>query len=188
MSEPNDFNAIPKTFWSFEKDAPFECCSLCGEDLFKPGTGLFSLPNSYHIEKAYKKDEVLYECAICSSCRENLTKELSDQSLKLISNYLGEHVDPTERYEQLIEAHSDSPDGWINHCMVKGTSVDDTKEYQICGEFVGTQLRYSVFPYALGNEAIEELTQLLSDETRGALDDFSNKVFDIDLSNPMLFL
>lgn len=181
MSQPNDFTSIPRRFWSFESGAPFKACSLCRSSLIDSGT-------SYHIEKAYKKTEVLYECAICADCRDKLIKELSVKSLNLITNYLGEHVDPAERYDQLMKDHFDTPEAWISHCMVKDTPVSDMEEYQICGEFFDTHLCYSIFPYALGEQAIEELTQLLSDETRGALDDFSNKLFDIDLSNPLLLL
>ena len=181
MSQPNEFSSIPKPFWSFEKEAPFQNCSLCGAELLES-------KSLYHIEKAFKQSEVLFECAICSDCREVISRELSENSLKLITNYLGEHVDPAERYETLIEEHLDSPEAWIEHCMVKRTPVNDTKEYQICGEFVGDKIHYSVFPYAIGDEAIEELTQLLSDQTRGALDDFSRKLFDIDLSNPLFLL
>ena len=176
-----DFIPVPEKFWSFETGESFKKCSVCGTSLMEPGT-------NYLIEKAYKKNEVIFEYAICWNCREEVMKDLSRTSLKLISNYLEEHVDAEKRIESLKETHSESADAWVSHCMIKGTPVEEAKEYQICGQFVDEHMVFSVFPYALGDKAIEDLMNLLSNETLGILNDFSDKLFDIDIPNRLLIL
>ena len=181
MQFSDNFTPIPEKFWSFETGEPFKTCSLCGIDLTEPGT-------NYLIEKAYKKEEVLFEYAMCWDCKSNISKELSRKSLELIANYFDEHVDIEKRLEEGIEKKGLNADNWLEHCLIKGTPIAEADEHHICGQFVDEDLVFSGFPYALSDKAMEDLVELLSDETRGSLDDFSKKLFDIDLSNPVLIL
>ena len=181
MQYSDNFIPVPEPFWSFETGAPFKSCSVCGSDLMEPGA-------NYLIEKAYKKEEVIFEYAMCWDCRNEIMSELSLKSMQLIANYFDEHVDAEARNERLNENAYQSTQSWLDHCMVKGHALKDTKEHQICGRFVDEHMVFDVFPYALSDLAIEDLVKLLSEETLGSLNDFSNKLFDIDLSNPVLIL
>ncbi|MCB1123531.1 MAG: hypothetical protein KJT03_18405 [Verrucomicrobiae bacterium] len=175
------FIPIPEKFWSFETGKPFETCSLCGTELLQSGA-------NYLVEKAFKKTEVIFEYAICRDCRMKVMNELSRKSLKLIDHYFSEHVDEEARLEKLWKESPRSADGWISHCLVKGTPVEELEEYQVGGLFTGDNMVLADFPFALGGVAIDEIIHLLSDETLGALNDFSDKVFGIDLPNKFLIL
>lgn len=181
MFSSNPFIPIPETFWSFETGQLFETCSLCGTDLLHAG-------KQYLVEKAYKRNEVIFEYALCADCHQRIMNELSRKSLKLIDHYFEEHVDPRTRLEKLREASHGSADRWISHCMVKDTPVEALEEYQIGGLFAGDKMVLADFPFALGGPAIDEIMHLLSDETVGALNDFSGQVLGIDLPNKFLLL
>jgi hypothetical protein len=172
-------NPIPKLFWSFETNEIFKTCSLCGRDLTREGS-------QYLIEKAYKKTEVIFEYAMCFSCREKTMKDLSEKSLNRMTHYFDEHVDLEARSKKLAAADRSSLDAWISHCIIKGTPVEASPEYHICGNFTGLNLVQNMFPYALGHQAMEEIINLLSPETLGILNDLSDKLFGIDMPNTIL--
>lgn len=174
-------NPIPETFWSFETSETFKACSLCGKDLIGEGS-------QYLIEKAFKKTEVIFEYAMCFSCREKTMEDLSDKSLERMAHYFDEHVDLEERSKQLAEVDRSSLDAWISHCIIKGTPIEDSAEYHICGNFTGLNLILDILPYALSHEAMEEIIDLLSPETLGVFNDLSDKLFGIDMPNKILIL
>ncbi len=181
MKYPDNFVPVPEVFWSFETGAPFKACSVCGTDLAAPGT-------NYFIEKAFKKEEAIFEYAMCWECREEIAKDLSQKSMELIVNYFQEHVDADKRNEQLKQRTQFSTDDWLGNCLIKDSPLNEAKEHQIYGHFVDENMVFDIFPYALSDLAVDDLIKLLSNETLGTLNDFSNKLFDIDLSNPVLII
>ena len=72
--------------------------------------------------------------------------------------------------------------------MVKGTPRWKCEEHQIFGWFVDRDIVFNGLPYMLSSEVIDEVVQLLSPETLGALHDFSDKLFGLDLTQPILVL
>lgn len=176
-----DFVPIPEKFWSFETGETFKHCSICGVDLMEEGT-------NYLIEKAFKKEEVLFEYAMCWDCRGKMMGELSMTSIKLIANYMDEHVDMEARLKNLMENQDLKVDPWISHCLVKKTSIEEAEEYHLCGHFVDEDLVFSGFPYALSDKTMEDLINLLSNETLGIMGDFSDKLFGIDLPQKIIII
>ena len=174
MEPFEDFCPIPEMFYSFETGEPFQTCNLCGKDLMEDR-------ENYLIEKAFKNDETLFEYAMCWECREKMRGEISQQSMRLIDNYFDEHVSLIDWRKNCLESHGYSAEGWLSHCLVKGTSIDETEDYQIFGHFVDHNIDFSGFPYALSDAAMEDLVNLLSDKTLGFLNDTSNKLFGLDL-------
>jgi hypothetical protein len=174
-----DFIPVPEKFWSFETGESFKHCSLCNLNLRESGT-------PYLIEKAFNKTEVIFEYALCWECREKVMHELSQKSLARIGNYFEEHVDQEKRLKTLMNKQPNDPEDWIAHCLVKGTPLADMEEYQIGGQFVGGRMVLNDFPFALGGAAIDEIVELLSNETLGIMNDLSDKLFGIDLPNRLV--
>ena len=175
------YTPIPKVFHSFELDALFKECLFCKTDLMEEGT-------NYLIEKAFKKSEVIFEYAMCFDCRTKVQAELSKQSRKLIDNYFNEHLDLDEHREEMLETYGHDVAGWISHCLIKGTPVKECNEYQIYGLCVDRDIMLTGLPYALSGEAIDDIIQLLSSESLGVIEEFSMKLFDLDIPAPVLIL
>jgi len=168
------FCPVPETFWSFETEAPFNRCSVCDKDLLEPGT-------NYIIEKAFQRKETVFEYAICTACHLQLRKEISPQSQKLFENYFHEHVDFAQRPSEMIQWHGINHTKWLSHCLVKGTPIEECEEYQIYGMCIDKDLVFMEMPFMISEAVIEDLLVLLSDETRGFLENFSDRVLGIDM-------
>ena len=80
----------------------------------------------------------------------------------------------------LLES-SDDIDPWLDRCLIKGTSVDSLEEYQIYGFCIDRDLVFNGAPYVLSGEVIEDILKLLSPETRGVIDDYSERLFGLDM-------
>ena len=175
MNQKCDFFApVPEIFWSFETGEPFRKCNVCDSDLFEPGT-------NYLIEKAFQKTETVFEYAICMQCHGKLFKEVSQQSQKLFVNYFHEHVDMEQRSKELLQLFGMNHDEWLSNCLVKGTPKERCEEHQIYGMCVDRDLVFLEMPFMISSAVIEDLLVLLSDQTKGFLDNFSDHVLGIDV-------
>ncbi len=181
METYENFIPIPNDFWSFETGKPFEKCSSCNRNLFKPGT-------NYFIEKAIHGAETVFEYAMCLDCYENLYNELSIRSRKLIENYFDEHIDIEKRNRNFIQTYGMRCDQWLSKCMIKNRPREDCKEYQLYGFCIDKDLVFNGMPYILCSDVIEDLLELLSHETLGTLNEFSGCIFDIDLPQNVLMV
>lgn len=177
MDEDDDQGAdlmipLPSVFWSFETEAPIRKCLVCEGDLIKSG-------EAYMIEKAFAKEEVVFEYGICIACHTGMMQELSEQSLKLIRHYFEEHVDVAGRRARIQSGFDGSVLPWISRCMFTGKSVVEADEYQILGMCIGDELVLGDLPQAISGEAVAAIQGLLSDQTRGYMDDFTGKYFGV---------
>lgn len=168
----HDYGPIPKVFWSFESGEVFRTCSMCDCDLLAPGT-------NYLIEKGFKKEEPIFEYAMCLDCVEKHLESLSVTSRKLIKNYFDEHVDLEQRRSELIAKHGRRTRSWLSRCMITGKPLSMCDEHQIYGWFVDKDIMFSGMPYMLSGQVMDQILDLLSEETIGVLNDFSEKVFGI---------
>ncbi len=175
------YDSIPEVFWSFEKDEPFSHCLVCSENLLVEG-------KNYFVEKAFNKGEVIFEYAMCLKCRDELSEELSLQSRRLIENYFAEHIDLETRRERLLEKQNLEIDHWLGHCIVKNKPIKTDSEYQVFAQCIGKEMIYAYAPYAVSGEAIDDVIELLSDETLGILGDFTDKYFGIDVPQKLLLI
>ena len=173
------FIPIPREFWSFETGMPFKRCSVCERSLLENGVEHF-------IEKAIEKDEVIFEYAICGECREGLMREISETSLKLIQNYFAEHIDFAHRTEQLASSDPQDYRAWISRCLVKGNPRNELDKYQLYGYCIGEEMILCEAPYLISGEAIDDIIKLLSDQTLGFLNDFTERLFGIDMPKDII--
>lgn len=168
---------IPKEFFSFETEAPFERCIECDKYLLDDET-------EYLVEKAiknyegYKAKDVIFDFAICMDCMHERSKEISQESAAKISEYFQNNID----LEKRLALSEENPESGLDKCMIKGTDVNACTEYQICGYFKGKKMNMQNPPYLISGEVMEELMPLLSDKTIDEMNGFFNRHFSPDPS------
>ena len=174
--EMNDSD-IPKIFYSKKTKKPFKKCNLCGETLLDNEYG-------YFIEKAFKnikktgKKEIIFEYAICTECQQETGSELSKESIKNIEMYFRLY---TEEKEQ-TDNDPKSVKAKISNCFVSEIPVSESSEFQIIGFFIEDRMIIADnLPIALGDKAINEIQELISEKTKDFLDGFKDKVFPPDI-------
>ncbi|WP_370088389.1 hypothetical protein [Ekhidna sp.] len=170
-------NDIPREFYSFETNAPFERCIECEKYLLDDET-------EYIIEKAvknyegYSAKDTVFDYAICMDCAERMRKEISQESWKSMMQYFQENIDVQSRLEMQFQ----SPEEGLKNCMIKKTGVNDCREYQIYAHCKGRKVNMENPPYMISGEVMEELLPLLSDKTIDEMNGFLKKHFSPDPS------
>jgi len=182
----NEYIKIPPLFYSTDTDKPFTNCISCEKDLLKP-------QSPYVIEKAikqypeYNATDVIFEYAMCMECYQNINESLSTESKTNIENYFTENVDLGERRKSLLKNEELSISDWTSNCIIKGTHVTELTEYQIACQCDGEYLLFTHMPFIIGNIALDEMTQLLSNQTVGEIGGFYDKFFSPDPDIKKLF-
>ncbi len=174
----HNYQRIPKEFYSFETNKPFDRCIECG---------IYLLDNcDYIIEKAIKQypgfsaTDTIFDYAICLDCAMRMRNEFSKGSLEKIDNYFGEKIGgmpPGHITENDLDISS-----CLSQCLINKDARNDLKEYQIYAYCKGDKLFKGVPPYMIGGPAIEEILPLLSNPTTDFLNGFYNKHFSPDPS------
>ena len=166
---------IPKIFHSHDSESLFSNCLCCDAPLLDSG-------NEYVIEKAYTSyanfdvSDTVFEYAMCLECMVMLQNQMSRSSLQRVEAYFEQQVDLRERILASSTQDVDIYDR-LSHCMVKGTPITDLSEYQVFGLFRKDRMLLGPFPYMIGGEAMDEIAQLLSNETIGEIDGFMDTHF-----------
>jgi hypothetical protein len=150
----------------------FTSCKLCERELLKSNS-------EYVIERAIQREQVVFEYALCKNCMENAQSRWSEDSLRAINGYMQSAIRfPIYFQESMDYIESENPDEFdlesrLQLCAVKNESRTEMEEYQLMGVFKGDKMIVSVFPYMLSGKAMDEIVDLLSAETLGELDDFT---------------
>ncbi|MCB0713570.1 MAG: hypothetical protein KDD67_14680 [Ignavibacteriae bacterium] len=166
---------IPHIFRSHETGELYTNCIECFRSLLDSET-------EYLIEKAFRTypgfaiSDTVFEYAICMSCAEEITKSLSRESRTRLEQYFSSGINLQERMKWTEEENIDFGK-WVATCAIKGTRVEGLTEYQVVAHCKGDQLILSVFPYLIGEEALNEMGELLSNETLEIFDDFGGRHF-----------
>lgn len=167
---------IPLALCSSETGAPFDHCMMCDKYLLDDDT-------QYFIEKSIRQfpdlqaKETIFEYAICLQCSVAMSQSLSEESRTRTSEYLMKSARFESRWDNLSKVENPSIDDWIGRCILKGTPISEASEYQIVAQCQGRKLQLHDMPFALSLEAMDELAQLLSNESQGEMDDFIGKHF-----------
>lgn len=174
MTEREPFNfddaqmvPIPSQFHSLETDGPFDACLQCGRPLLNDDT-------PYMIERVFKRDEPIIEYAMCLGCAGSANGELSSESREAIRSWFQEHLDPHSRYRTLCESsENDDAMPLFNQCIITGQSASECDERQIMALCRGDQMVLGISsPMMISGAATEEIVGLLSEQTKGWLEDF----------------
>ena len=148
---------------------------MCGKELltdYEP----------YIIEKAFKKNditketELVFEYALCSECQQNMASELSKESLNNIKMYYELYVNFEERQQQFKDKENFKLSEWINKWLITGKPLSEYKEFQYGGMFLRNQMMLGNLPFAVGEKAINDMQELISEKTRNFLDGFKDKI------------
>ncbi|MBN2610439.1 MAG: hypothetical protein JXB00_02685 [Bacteroidales bacterium] len=170
--QDNNFNTIeiPKVFRTFISEEHFTNCIVCDRYLLDGST-------DYVIEKAFKDGYVEIEYAMCMECLMKMREHMSQESLERIGKYFEENFDFMSKRFPLIATGNNNVEDYISKCIFKDKTIEESGEYQIMGQFRGTKMVFSAFPYMVCKDVIEEVQELLSAKTKEELDDFTNRYF-----------
>lgn len=166
---------IPPMFHDEDHGKPYRNCRICELDLHHP-------PQPYLVEKIVRKNaamgmaEVQFAYAVCLDCVAEMQSQVSEESAERIRDYVQSNADWQQRL-QLVELASEDPMRLVQRCLISGRPLGQVQEYQIAALCDGEELILSLWPYALSGEVIQEMSDLLSQETLGHLDDFYGQHF-----------
>jgi hypothetical protein len=165
---------IPKPFHSEVTGKLFETCIHCNRHLLDSNL-------HYVIEKVIKyydemkTTDTIFEYAVCLNCYQELRKSLSNESIQRLGTYLQNHVNLEARRQKFIENEDLDVSHWIGHCIIMDKPIQKCREYQIMCECVGDRMLFTLMPYMICDDAIEEMSELLSEKTQGFFDDFRKR-------------
>lgn len=155
-------------FWNAETGLPFDDCLVCSQSLHEPAM-------VYYVEKIFRKPfnaegelELLFEYAICEPCTTSLRKSLSKSSLESIEQFFK---------KTLLALPSLSEAEKLTKCLITRKPISHCESYSFHARFKGDRLNDSIHPYAISDEAVEAISELLSKETLDVLDDFKGRYF-----------
>ena len=168
---------IPKIFYSEETGGLHKTCIMCDDLILKYEHG-------YIIEKAFKRNEksnkfdVIFEYALCTECQQSLSKEMSHKSMRNIQQYFLKYK---SNISGLNSSESDISKR-LSNCMITNIDVNEMDEYQIAGQFYkNSMIVFDAFPFAVGEIAVNEIQEMLSEKTRGFSDKFKDLILPPDV-------
>jgi len=170
---------VPPVFHSFLEEGPFTKCTVCEAPLDEDGT-------QYLIHKAFHREEVIFEYALCLPCRARMQEELSAESIERINAYMDQY-DMEARSEEMLVDRGPDVSAWLSNCLITGRPVSEADEHHIYAFCDGPDLVFSGLPLAIIGDVNEELNELLSQKTRDRLDGFVDEQFGLppELKQPI---
>ena len=161
---------IPNDFYSDVDEKPFIECKVCHYDLNKGD-------RPYSIEKAYKRvdenrDITLFEVAICMSCAQKQSQNMSKESQEYMMGIMG-NASLLEKRQKLWD--SDWRENWKSSCIFSDEEIKLNDEYHIVGYFQGNQIVNYMSPFVIGQGIIEEIQENLSAETKDEMNRFGEQ-------------
>jgi len=162
---------IPERFYSDTEEKPFEYCQMCGKYLLEEGT-------YYVVEKALKNykgfdfSSTIYEFAVCLDCHEKVQGHMSQESLNNLQNYYREIMLEKGQQPIMIDVNNFNLNEWLSSCFFKGDKISELNEYQIVAQFNGDKMILNTPPLVIGERAMEEMSELLSDKTIDEMNGF----------------
>lgn len=168
--------SIPDVLLDEDTGKAFGNCRMCNLDLQNP-------PVPYMVEKVIRFNqelslrEEIFGYAICLECAEEMKSQISKESMEVIQKFIAQNVDFQKRMEMIFYQQEDSLNEFLNTCMLSGKPVADASEYQMAALCNGKELIVGMWPYVIDSAIIGQLTELLSPETLGNMDDFYGQNF-----------
>ncbi len=164
----HEFVPLPAALYATDNRKPFQECVVCQRYLLFAGT-------QYLIEKALRGSEVVFEYAICTRCFSEVAAGFSEDSRRKVDEYYAERVDLVGRRRFLMHRYPLDLDEWLSQCLVTGLPRQTYSEYNIVAECDGKNLLFAYSPFLLSGDALEEIYDLLSEQTREELGGFMER-------------
>lgn len=158
--------SLPPKLYSEATGEAFTQCSVCDNSL----EGML-----YFVEKAYQRNlgdrehTVIFEYAICESCKRQMMKKVSKESMQRMQHFMVHHQ---EEMEEMMQETSD-----LNHCSFTHQALEELDEYHVIGVIKNNEPQ--VAPMIFGPQILASYQDLLSEETKGFFDDFYDDFIDI---------
>ena len=165
---------IPEAFHSSETGAPIQHCKVCNKYLLDGA--------EYIIEKALvhypgmNTTDLVWEFAICTDCTVTVMSEYSEESNRKMQEYFSRNMN-LSHLRELTRAENFEAHDWLNKCIITGKEMSECSQYQITGQCMGNLMLFENGPFMISGEAMDEIVQLLSNETLGAMNDFRDRHF-----------
>jgi len=164
---------IPEKFYSDAEGKPFEYCQVCGKFLLADGT-------SYVVEKAFKNykgydfNTTLFEYAICTDCHTQIQKSMSAESIQNLQQYYMRIVAEKSKQPMVINLNEFNLEEWTSKCFFTDDEVINMDEYQLVGQFNGSKMVMNMPPMVVGEAAMNQMSDLLSNQTIDEMNDFKS--------------
>ena len=173
--------SIDDRFRDSETGKLIDHCLVCKSELVLSGS-------EYFVERIFRRVpdleiiEPIFEYAMCKACAENMRNDLSKESLRSIEAYFVNNLQKNE----FTASNTDT-------CLMTGKPIESSAEFSFHAHCLGDKMMESIFPYAISDKAMDEISELLSQETIDQLDDFKGKYFTgppelADILNPKRFV
>ncbi len=171
-----NFTTIPKIFQSDSKGGFFDHCISCDRNLLDRNTDYLveKALKSYNGLKAYA---TLFEYAMCWDCVEKMQASLSEESRARMAAYFKQHMDMETRSASLQSSNYDVGH-WLDQCVISQAKASGLREFQIYGHCRGNHLVFHHYPFMIGGPVLDEITDLLSNATLDALQNFTDQLTD----------
>lgn len=150
-------NEIPKILNSYATGEPFTNCIDCDRYLLDDDMTYFieKAIRQYHKE-GYRAKDVLFEYAICMQCADQIKGKMSAESREAMESYMVKNSSMNDHNSENLV------------CIVKGESIEQYDEYQVFSLCQGNKM-ITPNPMAIGADALKELEDLISSETKDEL-------------------
>ena len=169
---------IPQEFYNSDTATLFSKCIACDKHLLDPDV-------HYIIEKAikqypeYRTQDIIFEYAMCLDCAMMIEQSFSAESKQKVDQYFEQNAGFLEKRLELIKENSKDYKKWISRCVVKNTPCDSLTEYQLVCQCQGDKMLLTHLPFLIGGEAIDEISDLLSNQTIGEINGFYDRFFPV---------
>ncbi len=170
----SQYKDIPKEFHSYEKDGLFTNCIECDRELLS-GDCDYVIEKAFRNYQGFKAEDVIFDYAICMDCAMEIQKRMSKESMFKIQEYMQKQM--LDRHQDLAKRDLTNVDELYSKCMFTNEDKSNCEEYQVFAFCRGDKMNLQMPPYMVSGPILDEISELLSDETRDELNGFFNKHF-----------
>ncbi|MEO2036436.1 MAG: hypothetical protein ABGZ35_30550 [Planctomycetaceae bacterium] len=169
------FTPVPKLFWSEYSEGPFAQCIDCKCELEDC--------EFYLVQKCYVGTEPVFEFAICSTCRTDVSSRCSDETNRAIHSFLLEYLSRREHeFEELTEM-SDVLSKCMDECIICARARSECHRYTVGGlchelDLVIQHGAQAQSPLMICQNCEASMSELVSKKTRETWDRFVEENFD----------
>ncbi|MDH5397805.1 MAG: hypothetical protein OEX02_06650 [Cyclobacteriaceae bacterium] len=166
---------IPREFYSYGTGSMFDQCIMCSRELLVGNTP-YIIEKSVKYYPELKSHDIIYEFAICMPCAIKQKKAMSAESQKNLETYFNSRIDIGSKV--MLRSKPDFElKNHVGKCIIYGTPVTEMTEYVLQAACRGSKMDVNVLPFMIGEKAVSEMAELISDQTRGEMDDFFEQYF-----------
>ena len=141
---------------------PFGTCDFCGKKL--------EFESAYVIAKAFEKGRLGMEAVQCFSCQENASGYVSNQSAENLQLYAG------RRFAKFMERDAQEGDSsaLVRKCLFTGEDLSMNDSFELYT--LHLPMTHDNPCFLVGPTAVEQMGELLSEETRKFWDNYIQQI------------